>query len=294
MLPMLFLMLSILSSTIIVIVFKLFSRFKVETFQAIVFNYWVCVICGWIVMGEFPIQTAMFRESWFPYSLLLGTIFILTFNIIAKTVEHFGITISAIMQRMSVLLSVPFAIIAYNEPLPLLKILGLAAAILAIIFANIPDKKNVIPRQLPHTWMWLFPTLILLFSGVIEIVLMYVERSTAGEANLAFTTFLFGTAAVLGTFRVGTELAMGKSKLAWKNILAGIALGVPNFGSIYFILLTLKVGWGGSVVFPVNNVGVIALAVTAAWLLFAEKLSKINILGVLLAMLAIVLIGMSR
>lgn len=291
---MLFLILSILSSTAIVIVFKLFGRFQVQTFQAIVFNYWVCVICGWIVMGEFPIQTSMFRESWFPFSLLLGTIFILTFNIIAKTVEHFGITISAIMQRMSVLLSVPFALIAYNEPLPLLKILGLAAAILAIVFANVPDKKNVVPKALPHGWMWLFPALILLFSGLIEIVLMYVERSTAGEANLAFTTLLFGTAAAIGTLRVGTELALGKGKLAWKNVWAGIALGVPNFGSIYFILLALKVGWGGSVVFPVNNVGVIALAVTAAWLVFSEKLSKINILGVLLAIAAIILIGLSR
>ncbi len=291
---MLFLILSILSSTIIVIVFKLFSRFHIATFQAIVFNYWVCVICGWLVMGEFPVQSAMFQESWFPYSLLLGTIFILTFNIIAKTVEHFGITVSAIMQRMSVLLSVPFAIIAYHEPLPMLKIFGLVAAVFAIIFANMPDKKNVIPKQLPHAWMWLFPTLILLFSGFIEIVLMYVERSTAGEANLAFTTFLFGTAAVLGTVRVATELALGKGQLAWKNVLAGIALGVPNFGSIYFVLLALKVGWGGSVVFPVNNVAVIALAVTAAWLFFSEKLSKINILGVLLAMVAIVLIGISR
>lgn len=291
---MLYLGLSIGCSTIIIIVFKLFKRFEIQTFQAIVFNYVTCVVCGWIVMQEFPIQRSMLTASWFPFALTLGIIFILTFNIIAQTVAHFGITISTIMQRMSVLLSVPFAIIAYAESLPLLKVIGLVAAVLAIIFANLPDQKNVIPKALPHSWMWLYPALILLFSGFIEIILMYVERSTAGESNLQFTTLLFATAALIGTIKVGIELLLGKNKLAWKNLVAGIALGIPNFGSIYFVLLALNVGWGGSVVFPVNNVAVIMLAVTIAWLFFGEKLSKINILGVLLAILAIILIGLSE
>ncbi len=292
--PMIYLVLSILSSTLIVLIFKLFQKFEIQTFQAIVFNYITCFICGWIAMGKFPVSSETLQVTWLPYALVLGSIFILTFNIIATTVHHFGITISSIMQRMSLVLTVPFAIIAYNEPLPFLKIIGLAAAFLAIVFANMPNRREAMPKHLPHGWMWLFPSLILLFSGIIEIVLLYVERSTAGEANLLFTTFIFGTAGLLGCLYVGFNLIIGKTKLAWRNLLAGICLGLPNFGSIYFVLKALNVGWGGSVVFPVNNVAVIGLAVLAAWLFFAEKLSKINILGVVLAMISIALIAIAR
>ncbi len=291
---MLYLLLSILSSTAIILIFRLFPRYSVHTFQAIVFNYLTCFVCGWLALGTFPVTRTTLQVDWLPYSLLLGAVFIFTFNITARTVQHFGVTITSVMQRMSLLIVVPFAIITYQEPLPWLKAAGLLLALPAIVCTNLPDKT---PSALPvqrRGWLWFLPLFLWLNSGVVEVLLLYVERQTAGNASLLFTTFIFGTAGLIGLLYVLPQILGGRMRVEWRNVLGGIFLGVPNFGSIFFILKALNAGWDGSVVFPVNSVTVIGLSALSAWLLFAEKLSKINILGVALAIIAIVLIALAR
>jgi uncharacterized membrane protein len=77
-----------------------------------------------------------------------------------------------------------------------------------------------------------------------------------------------------------------------RHVIAGIVLGIPNFGSIYFILKMLEQGWEGSVFFPINNVGVILLSTAVALIIFKEQLSRLNIIGIVLAILGIVLISL--
>ena len=78
----------------------------------------------------------------------------------------------------------------------------------------------------------------------------------------------------------------------WKNILAGIALGIPNYGSIYFLIKALDMhNLESSVIFPVNNVGIVALSVVCARILFNENLSLKNIVGVILAIISIALMN---
>ncbi len=291
---MLYLLLSIITSTLIVLIFNLFSRFQISNFQAIVFNYLTCFTCGWLATGAFPFRVAHWSAPWMPYALALGLIFIITFNITAVTVQYFGITLAAIMQRMSLLLSVPFAVILYQESLPILKFVGLLLALLAIVFANIRKEKRIPVEHPVGAWLWLFPFAIWVCSGVVEIGLLYVERQNAGQNSLLFTTVIFSTAAVIGVFRLLMGLVAGRIQFAFRNVIAGIALGIPNFGSVYFLLLALGAGVEGSVIFPINNVAIIGLATLTAWLLFSEKLAVINLAGVVLAVLAIILIAMAQ
>ena len=49
---MLYLLLTILSTVGLIVVFKYFDRFGVDTFQAIVSNYYVCVIIGYFFIDD--------------------------------------------------------------------------------------------------------------------------------------------------------------------------------------------------------------------------------------------------
>ncbi len=290
---MLFILLSILSSTAIVLLFKLFRKFQIDTFQAIVFNYLTCVFLGWAALGSFPIQLSSATEIWFPYAMVLGFLFIVSFNIAAVTVQYFGVTLAAIMQRMSLLISVPFAVFSHGESADWFKIIGLFFALLAIIFATLSNaqsgnQKNKIPKV-----FWLLPVLILICGGLNEIVLLHVKHIAAADSNLSFVTFIFATAAIIGTIRLAIMAIRRQSILHKKHAIAGIVLGLFNFGSVYFLLQALDAGWDGSVAFPLNNVAVIALSSGIAWLVLREKLSKVNILGVAMSVLAIVLIALS-
>ncbi len=79
---------------------------------------------------------------------------------------------------------------------------------------------------------------------------------------------------------------------SWRNVAGGIVLGIPNYGSMLFLLMALGGGLEGSFVFPVVNVGVIAVTTIGAVWLFHERLSGINWLGIALAIAAIALISL--
>ena len=289
-----FLILSILSSTAIVLIFKLFQKWKVHTFQAIVFNYLVCVLCGWMAMGKFPIRAGFWEEFWFPWAMLLGFLFIVGFNIVAMTVQRFNVTLATVMQKMSLLWTVMFAIVIYQEPLSWLKGIGILAALVAILLVNISPKGKLFDWNITPRYLLALPLLTWLVSATIEMIFLHLEKQTGQSSDIGFITFLFGTAAILGSIRLLYGLSRGEFVFGWKNVGAGVVLGIPNFCSIYFLLKSLGIGLDGSVVFPINNVSIIALSSLLAFILFREKLSSYNIIGVLVAILSIILIAIGR
>ena len=291
---MLFLLLTVSCSVLLGFIFKLFSRYGVDGFQAIVFNYVTCFTCGWLHLGHFPIRSVDFDAAWMPYALILGLIFISGFNAAALTVRHFGVTIGQIMQKMSILMTVPFAILAYQESAGWTKIVGFLFALASIILVNWPSKsaaKPDQPGQLQSKNLLWIPVLTWILSGLLEVLLVRVQNERFTDmSDPTFIITIFGTAGLLGLLVATIGWSTRNLTFAWKNVLAGIILGIPNYGSMLFILLALDSGLEGSFVFPVANVGIIVLTTIGAVTLFREKLSRLNWLGIGLAVAAIGLI----
>ena len=103
--------------------------------------------------------------------------------------------------------------------------------------------------------------------------------------------FLF--AGLTGLIILIIRIIKGQTVIRTKNIIAGVCLGIPNFFSIYLLLLALQQGWEGSVVFPINNVGVLVLAAFFGIVLFKEKLNGFKLAGFILSLLAIFFITYS-
>ncbi len=322
---MIFLLLSILCSVALGFVMKFFARFGIDTLQAIVVNYATCVACATVHKGEFPIQSTDFSLPWWPFAVGLGLFFITGFNGAAATVKHFGLTVAAIVQKMSIAMTVPFAIYFYCESAGFLKILGVFCAIASIVLANLKSKdllagtptkageqgfvggdankgrsfefrvSSSCPVRRPPSGinlLWV-PIITFLLSVVIEVGFLKVNyEKWLPDGDVRFIATIFGTAGMLGLAVILGRYFMKKAVFSWKNVVAGIALGIPNYGSILFIFLALGSGMEGSVFFPANNVGIIVASALLAVLFFREKLSAINWAGVGLAVAAIVLIAM--
>ena len=283
----------ILTNTVIGFIFKMFPKYGVNTLQAIVVNYFVCVTMAGLVLGKFPIVSNVHQTEWFPFALFLGFIFITGFNITALSFQKLGLTLTTIMQKMSLLLTVPVSIYMYNEDINAWKIFGLLAGLIAIFLTNQPNKEDLDKAKNLPKWMIILPIIVWLISVCIETVLQYVEtKILGGMGGLNFVATLFGIAGTVGLILVIVGLISGRLVFSYKNILAGIILGVPNFFSIYLIILAISEGWEGSKFFPYNNISIIALSTVIAYLFFSEKLSKVNMAGVALATSAIWMISM--
>ena len=90
-----------------------------------------------------------------------------------------------------------------------------------------------------------------------------------------------------------------RSLLQPKVLIWGSCLGLVNFGSIYFLVRALNFrdplgnGLDSSVVFGINNIGIVCLSVLLGRLAFSERLSLMNKTGIFICLLATVILAIS-
>lgn len=289
-----YLLLSILSSSILVLLFKAFERYKVHTFKAIVINYIVAAVCGYIVLAGEVEFAALPGKPWFEISLLVGFLFIIMFWFIALTAQKVGVSVSAVAQKMAVVVPVTVALIAYeDESLNFLKGSGILLALFGVYLSS---RKTEGPKV--EGRYALLPLVVFIGAGFLDTTMNYVERFKldAGDKNtetLLYTSTLFFVAFLCGAIAWGVQALRGKGgELRIKDLIGGIALGIPNFGAIYFLLRTLSTEFlQDSAIFPINNMGIVAASTLGGVLIFGERLSTLNRIGVLLSLTAIAMIA---
>jgi len=282
------LLFSIISSTLIFIVFKLFDRFQINTLQAIVVNYCVACCCGVFYYQDAVIPNVVSNKPWFIYALLLGGLFILIFNLMAWTTQRSGLSVVSVATKMSVVIPIVFGLLYYKESLNLLKLAGILLALVAVYLASVKQKGS--PLRNFNTLI--LPLLVFLGSGFIDTSLKYLENAYVPSEEVSlFSATIFGAAATVGILLVAIQLFQKKSSLAIKNVLGGIALGVPNYFSVYFLVQALKIDvLESSGIFTVNNVAIVMFSTAIGIVLFSEKLTSKNWWGISLAVLSIILV----
>ncbi|WP_338038962.1 EamA family transporter [Maribacter litopenaei] len=104
---------------------------------------------------------------------------------------------------------------------------------------------------------------------------------------------VFGSAACCGTLFILLKSIKAHLKLNIKNIIGGICLGVPNYFSIYFLMKALDSDTLNSAsLFTINNVAVVMLSTLLGILLFKERISIKNWIGIGLAVVSIILVAL--
>lgn len=289
---MIYLLFSILASTLIFIIFKLFDRFNINTLQAIVVNYIVACFCGFIAFDGGVDMTSIPNYPWFYYTLVLGSIFIIVFNLMAITTQRNGMSVVSVATKMSLVIPILFGLLYYKESLGLLKLIGMTFALIAVYLASVTSKH---PSQTKKPSL-LLPLMVFLGSGIIDTSLKYLEDAFVKEQDLPlFSATIFGAAGTIGICVLVYQVIRGSFKFDIKNVLAGIALGVPNYFSIFFLVKALRSGLlESSGIFTVNNVTIVLLSSLIGMLLFKEKISTKNWIGIGLAVLSIILIALAQ
>ena len=116
------------------------------------------------------------------------------------------------------------------------------------------------------------------------------KKGLAPNGDIKFLASLFLLAGLIGVGVIVFKYLKTGETLKLRNVIAGVCLGIPNFFSLYLIILSLQAGMAASVVFPVNNVGVLVLAAILGYVLFGERFNTNKYIGFGLAIVAIALI----
>lgn len=276
----------------IFVVFKLFSRFKINTFQALTFNYVTACICGIILQKKSIKFSEVPQFEWFPFALGLGGLFILVFNLMAITTQRSGLSVVSVATKMSVVIPILFGLLYYKESLGFFKIIGIILALVAVYLASIKTKDGI-KIKLSN---FIFPVLVFLGSGTIDTTIKYLEGEFIAKNDIPiFSATIYAMAGLIGFAILIFQLVKGSFKFEFKNLFGGIALGVPNYFSVYFLVEALRSNiLESSGVFTVNNVAIVMTSTMLGILLFKEKLLRKNWIGIGLAVLSILFIALEK
>ncbi|HYF30811.1 MAG TPA: hypothetical protein VD993_06810 [Chitinophagaceae bacterium] len=293
---MIYLVGSIVFTSWLTLAFKVVERLRIDTFQAIVFNYFACVITGSIVQGGIVDYVHVTTLPWFGWACLMGAVFIGLYNIIGFTTQKMGVAVASVANKLSLVIPFVFSLVLYNESITAFKIAGIIVALIAVVLTCYPQRQAAgtahAGNAVSKGWLYLLPVVLFIGSGLLDTMIKYVEQGYLDHGNQdTYLITAFSMAALIGLIVLVLQLVTGRTALTWKGVLAGIMIGVPNYFSIWCLLQVLKLyADNSSAIIPINNMGIVLFSAVAAWMLFKERLSGINWIGILLAIGAIALI----
>ena len=272
-------------------IFKGFAHYKVDNLKAIIVNYFVCVIVSSLFIGAWSVPLSVVKSSWFFHSSVLASLFIVGFNLLAIAFQKAGISLTVMLQKMSLLMPVFFAVLLFGEPWTILHMAGVLMALVAVVLVNLQSSSPE-PSAPRIGWnILIYPVLVFLLSGLIEIILYHVQAGGyLGDSGIQFTATSFCLAGILGLIYLLFQNGLN-NLFSSRDIAGGIILGIPNFLTIYLLIYLLGQGWAGAVLFPINNVSILLLTSIVGYLFFKEKVGTMKLIGLVAGTAAIILLG---
>ena len=285
------LIITITTFSAMVMLFKYFDKIGVNNLTAITFNYFTA---GILALFSYRIENSIIELksninlNLLTCSLIVGVLFVITFNLYAFTAQKIGITLSTIANKMSMIIPILIGLILFKEEVTLIKVIGIFLAIGAIIFSSKEDKKS---KKLSQVNM-LILSLLFIGQGLADGILNWAQKNILNSDNMnLFFTLTFLSAGLAGGLYIFYKIKTSNFKMNKKSILWGIILGIPNYLTLLYFIKSLKNDLFSSYqVFPIVNIGVIVLCTILSVILFKEKVSFYKWIGVGFGILAISLI----
>jgi drug/metabolite transporter (DMT)-like permease len=226
-------------------------------------------------------------------------VFITIFSVVGYGSQRIGVGYTAMLTKLSVVFPTLLSFLLFGDEMGPERWAGIGVALLAVVllhlkyFAKHPSSAgSVLPSGVSAQTFIAVAIALFLGAGAVDSLLrLYSGWFATTVAFDTYLTVLFAAAALGGGAATALQVVRGRERLEWKNLAAGIALGVPNYFSILFITMGLA-QLEGTVFFPLNNIGQLLVATVAGAVLYRETLPISAILGIFVAILAVLLIAL--
>ena len=276
------LIIAVLCSVAVSVLLKVARKRNIAIQQAIAFNYIVALSLSWFLLKpdfkglEFTDFIAQSENTLI--FLALGILLPSVFIIMSKAVEFAGIVRSDAAQRLSLFLPILAAFLIFHETLSQSKVVGIVLAFVGLFcLLSKPNQQSAVDFRgvLGLIGVWFG-------YGIIDILFKQVAKSGG-----AFPTTLF-IAFSLAACIMFIYLLFKRTQWNVASFVGGIILGVLNFFNIlFYIKAHQSFGSNPTLVFAGMNIGVICLGTITGALIFKEKISKVNWLGIVFSLCAI-------
>ena len=296
----LFLIIATVLTAMFSIVFKIYDRKGIDANQGIFFNYLTAFVLGTLFSLRGEVVVNPLKSDWLIDVIVLGLIFMAGMVFLSASTKRVGVAISTVCSRASMVIPI---IVSYmfieGSAKPKWLLIGLVMiAMFLTIWTDKPESNH------KYTLLdILAPITVFLMFGASNAYLKVLQHrvtvndTAAGlseqvinsEISLV-TASVFFVAMLLCSYSFFKKGEDGKrSPILLKNVIGGVALGVINYFCTFTLMLAMKT-IDSSLLFPIHNIGIVAIGAFVGWLAYGEKLRPHQVLGIVLAAVSIALL----
>lgn len=281
-----FLILSVLCSVLVSVLLKLAQRRGLAMPAILFWNYVIAVLlCAWWL--DPPLQRLREAGTPWPSLLLLAVLLPTIFLAMAASVKAAGIVRTDVAQRLSLVVSLLAAFAWFGESADATKLFGLGLGVLAIPAIVSRSRCESAGEQ---RRAWELPLAVLFGYAAVDILLKHIAAAGTPFAASLFVAFSGALVIMLGVLIV--TRVRGTLRLDRGALLFGLLVGASNFANILFYIKAHRaLPDNPAVVFATMNLGVVVLGTLVGVFAFREKLARLNVIGIALAIVAVTIIA---
>lgn len=273
---MLYLILAIASSMLVSVCMRLSEGKAKNNISMLAMNYAMCTLLSLAYAGSIDLFP---KAEGLGFAVLLGLVsgamYLGSFMLLQWNIRVNGVVLPATFMKLGVIVPTLTSIIAFGEAPGAAQIAGIVLAITAILLIQL-EKGSGRAKHL------LGLVVLLIAGGSTDVLSKIYEEMGNGQLADQYLLYTFFVALALCAL-----LAIVKGqKLTGKDIAYGLLVGVPNYYSARFLLLSLS-AVPAVIAYPTYSVGTIVLITLVGRAAFHEKLSRRQLfaMGVILAAL---------
>lgn len=276
---MIYLLLAILSSSLLAFILPFSARYTKNAYSIYLFNYIVCFILSF----AFAENKNVFSGGTTPILLgaIAGILYLASLALYRYNVLKNGLVLGAVFGRLGILVPVILSIFIFKEIPTVFQIIGIILAVVAIVIMNYTKEKGEFKAK-----ALIELVVLLLVSGICDSMSKIFESvgERSSDDYYLFFIFIFATLATL------IFLVKNKEKIGKYDILFGALVGIPNYFSSRFLLMSLS-NLPAVIVYPAFSVGAVIIVSILSRVVFKNKLSKKQIVGIVIILSSLILLN---
>ncbi|MCR5320320.1 MAG: DMT family transporter [Lachnospiraceae bacterium] len=297
---MLYLVLAVVSSVLISVLMRVSEKSVKNPMLLFVANYFVCILISIAYMGQITVDLhAPKIGTALVLGICSGILYLLGFVLLQYNIRKNGVVLSSTFMRLGVLVPTAMAVLVFHEKPNVTQLLGFLVALAAILVMNLkmgeskellektadvveaPTEKKKVPGI-----VWLI--ILLLTGGFTDSLANVYDKAGNPDLKNQYLLFIFFVAFVCSV--IGALLQVKKQKTNYMDFVWGFLIGIPNYYSARFLLLSLG-KLPAILVYPAFNVATILVVTLVGVIGFKEKLEKNKVIALGMILLALVLLN---
>ena len=252
-------------------------------------NYIVGAVLAFVSSPHMPSLSYILNAPWFWSAIIVGIMFSLSFAVYGLSAQRSGVAITTISGRAAVVIPVVFAFAVLGAEVTFLKVAMLVLILLAMVL--ILKRSDQQGRSPASKWVLLLPIIVFLFNGANDTVVQYAQNKLVpANEYMVYTGVMFLAGAVTGAVMLALDTKRVPRGGNMAGLLWGSLLGFMNWVCMIGVFNGLDYV-DGSVFYPLYYTGAIVISTIVGVLVFKEKLSKLNYVGILIAIAAIAVLS---